>query len=60
LQIGLSLRVEVDTHQRAGTRLAPARRPAAGQETTVFTATERLVDERVAKIIADNSGRAAR
>jgi membrane fusion protein (multidrug efflux system) len=59
LQIGLSLRVEIDTHQRGGARLAAARRPAAGQATDVFATNERLADERVAKIIAENSGRAS-
>jgi membrane fusion protein (multidrug efflux system) len=60
LQIGLSLRVEVNTRERAGGRLAQARRPAAGQQTDVFAATDRVADERVAKIIADNSGRPTR
>jgi len=57
LQIGLSLRVDVDTHERGGPRL-PQAQPAAGpQETTaVFEAPERQAAERIAQIVRQNSG----
>jgi membrane fusion protein (multidrug efflux system) len=57
LQVGLSMRVEVDTRARDGKRLSGAPRYAAGQETRVFEAQEKLADARVAEIIAANSGR---
>jgi membrane fusion protein (multidrug efflux system) len=55
LQIGLSMEVEVDTHERAGERLPKVAR-AASYETRAFTSIDKLADERVAEIIAANGG----
>ena len=59
LQVGLSMRVEVDTHTREGERMptAPAPAPAsAKQETAVFDALGEAADARVAQIIVRNGG----
>jgi membrane fusion protein (multidrug efflux system) len=58
LQVGLSMKVEVDTHSREGERLPTA--PTATvtkQETAVFDALGTAADARVAQIIARNGGR---
>jgi membrane fusion protein, multidrug efflux system len=55
LQVGLSMRVEVDTHERDGTRLPQLARTAGGVETKVFGAADDLAAQRIEKIIADNS-----
>ena len=60
LRIGLSLRVDVDTHERGGAPLRRPRAAAAGQETDVYAGAAREADARVAKIIAENSDRSAR
>jgi membrane fusion protein (multidrug efflux system) len=57
LQVGLSMRVEVDTHSRDGVRMPSDPRTAAGQATAVFEAQAKLADARVAEIIAANRGR---
>jgi membrane fusion protein (multidrug efflux system) len=57
LQVGLSMRAEVDTRGRDGKRMQGAPRNGAGQETKVFEAQEKLADARVAEIISTNSGR---
>ena len=57
LQVGLSMRAEVDTRERDSKRMQGAPRHSAGQETRVFEAQEKLADARVAEIIAANSGR---
>jgi membrane fusion protein (multidrug efflux system) len=57
LQVGLSLRVDVDTHDRDGPRLPQAPRAAASQETSVFELQERQAAERIARIIQDNGGK---
>jgi len=54
LQVGLSMRVEVDTHSREGVRMTADPRKAAGQATAVFEAQEKLADARVGEIIAAN------
>jgi len=55
LQIGLSMQVEVDTHERAGPRLEKKPRTAAGyQAKAIGSADEGAVDERIAAIIAEN------
>jgi membrane fusion protein, multidrug efflux system len=59
LQIGLSMVVEVDTHERGGQRLAGAPRAAPGYETQVYGSADRLADERVGAIIAANSDAAS-
>jgi len=58
LQIGLSMTVEVDTHERSGERLPKVPRPAASYETSVFASTDELADRRIEQIIAANSGAA--
>jgi membrane fusion protein, multidrug efflux system len=60
LQIGLSMEVEVDTHERGGARLAGAPRAPTVYETQAYGPLDRKADERVAEIIAANSGGAAR
>jgi membrane fusion protein (multidrug efflux system) len=54
LQVGLSMRVEVDTHSRDGVRMTADPRKATGQATPVFEAQEKLADVRVGEIIAAN------
>jgi membrane fusion protein (multidrug efflux system) len=56
LQIGLSLRVAIETHDRTGPRLPQAARAPSAQETNVFDAPERKAAERIARIIQDNGG----
>jgi membrane fusion protein, multidrug efflux system len=57
LQVGLSMRVEVDTHAREGERLPAAPTPAvATQETAVFDAQGAAADARVTEIIVRNGG----
>ena len=57
LQIGLSMQVEVDTHQREGERLRKAA-PAAVYETSVFGSVDEQAESRVAAIIEANSAAA--
>ncbi|MGE5090232.1 MAG: HlyD family secretion protein, partial [Candidatus Levyibacteriota bacterium] len=56
LQIGLSMQVDVDTHDRSGVRLPHVAQAAAPWATTVFAAQEALADQRVREIIAANEG----
>jgi len=56
LQIGLCLRVAIDTHDRSGARLPQAARAPTAQETSVFDAPEKQSAERIARIIRDNGG----
>ncbi len=58
LQIGLSMRTYIDTHDRSGKRLIETARARNGQQTDVFAALDKLAAERVAAIIAANSGAA--
>jgi membrane fusion protein (multidrug efflux system) len=55
LQIGLSMRVDVDVHDESGARLPQLAGSASGWSTTVFGSTERAADARVAAIIAANA-----
>ncbi len=55
LQIGLSMRTYVDTHDRSGKRLVETVRRHAGQQTDVFASLDKLAAQRVAEIIAANS-----
>jgi len=57
LQVGLSMRVDVDTRDRKGPRLPQAERGARAQETNVFELSEREAAERIALIIRQNSGK---
>jgi len=55
LQIGLSMQVEVDTHQRSTDRLPEqAAQPAQAVETDVFRSLADVADARVKEIIAAN------
>jgi membrane fusion protein (multidrug efflux system) len=56
LQIGLSMRVYIDTHDRSGKRLVKTAERSAAQHTDVFAGLEKRADERVAAIIAANAG----
>ncbi len=59
LQVGLSMSVEVDTHDRGGEPLGTGSLTAMKQETRVFDALNSEADARVALIIARNAGRPA-
>ena len=59
LQIGLSMQVEVDTHERSGDRL-PLVQSAPTYATDVFHSQDQLANERVRAIIAANEPGAAR
>lgn len=54
LQIGLSMQVEVDTHQREGERLRKAQ-STAGYETRAFGPMDEEAEQRIAAIIEANS-----
>ena len=56
LQIGLSMEVEVDTHERGGERLPKMTRSASAYETQAFASMSDLANRRVAEIIAANGG----
>jgi membrane fusion protein (multidrug efflux system) len=55
LQIGLSMKAEVDTHDRSGARLPELARNVSTYSTDVFGAPDELADRRVREIIALNS-----
>jgi membrane fusion protein (multidrug efflux system) len=60
LQIGLSMKAQVDTHDRDGARLPQLAQNVPTYSTDVFGAPDELADERVREIIALNrSGSAA-
>ena len=54
LQIGLSMQVDVDTHQREGARLPEQTRPAIGYSTDVYDTVDAAAAARVQSIIAAN------
>jgi len=54
LQIGLSMDVEVDTHERGGERLPQLARETPAYSTDVFGSEQRVSEERVKAIIAAN------
>jgi membrane fusion protein, multidrug efflux system len=54
LQIGLSMRADVDVHDRSGARLPQLASTAAPWSTDVFGSSERPADARVAAIIRAN------
>jgi membrane fusion protein (multidrug efflux system) len=62
LQVGLSMVVEVDTHERDAEPRAKVARTAPAFETKAYASLPELADQRVAAIIAANGGdtRAAR
>jgi membrane fusion protein, multidrug efflux system len=56
LQIGLSMQVEVDTHDRSGERLPQVARSVPVYATDVFGSFDSIADARVKTIIAANLG----
>ena len=56
LQVGLSMDVEVDTHDTGGERLPQVTKPAVAYKTDVFGSLESRADARVKEIIAANDG----
>jgi membrane fusion protein (multidrug efflux system) len=54
LQIGLSMQVEIDTHQRDGVRLPQQARSAAAYSTDVYDSVDAAAAQRVRSIIAAN------
>ena len=60
LQIGLSMQVEVDTHDRSGDRLPQLAQSAPAYATEVFRLQEEIAEQRVKAIIAANQGEASR
>ncbi len=54
LQIGLSMQVDVDTHDRSGVRLPQVAQTGAPYATDVFHVQEAVADARVKEIIAAN------
>jgi membrane fusion protein (multidrug efflux system) len=59
LQIGLSMRAEVDTHDSHGPRLPRLARSDAGYATKVFDSNDLMAEERVRSIILANESVAA-
>jgi membrane fusion protein (multidrug efflux system) len=59
LQIGLSMQVEIDTHERGGERLPQIAQSAPLYATDVFGSLDTQADDRVRAIIAANEPRAA-
>jgi len=59
LQIGLSMQVKVDTHDRSGLRLAQTAN-AQSYQTDAFRSADALAAERIAAIIAANGGGSAK
>jgi membrane fusion protein (multidrug efflux system) len=55
LQIGLSMRVDVDTHERSGERLQRVARDKPAYETQAFNSIEPQADEVIERIIAENN-----
>src|SRR5262249_4063616 len=55
LQVGLSMQVEVDTHDRSGERLPRVAPPPQDYTTTVFRTLEDKANERVKSISAVNA-----
>jgi len=55
LQIGLSMKVDVDTHERSATRLQQVERSSPVYETKAFGSTDAEADERIERIIAENA-----
>lgn len=54
LQLGLSMRVDIDTHHRDGERLPKTMRQNAALQTSAFQQLETLASRRIATIIAAN------
>jgi membrane fusion protein (multidrug efflux system) len=56
LQVGLSMQVDVDTHERQGNRLPQLARSATALATDVFRQQDEIANQRVKAIIAANQG----
>jgi len=56
LRLGLSMEVDVDTHDRGGERRAGAARTEPAYRTKVYVAPDQIAEQRVAAIIAANEG----
>jgi len=54
LQIGLSMQVDIDTHQRDGVRLPQQTKPATGYRTDVYDSVDATAAQRIRSIIAAN------
>ncbi len=59
LQIGLSMKVDVDTHDRAAGRLQRVERKAPAYETKAFAGVDAQTEARIEQIIVANSNGAA-
>jgi membrane fusion protein (multidrug efflux system) len=55
LQIGLSMRVDIDTHDRSAGRLERVARDAPAYETKAFVSVDAQANDRIERIIAENS-----
>jgi membrane fusion protein, multidrug efflux system len=55
LQIGLSMKVDVDTHDRSAGRLERVARDSPAYETKAFASVDAQANERIERIIAENS-----
>jgi membrane fusion protein (multidrug efflux system) len=60
LQVGLSMRVDVDVHGAGGDRLPELARVTPSTQTNVFSVAEEQANLRIDEIIAANSGKAQR
>jgi membrane fusion protein, multidrug efflux system len=58
LQIGLSMKVDVDTHDRSAGRLERVARDTPAYETKAFSSVDAQANERIERIIAQNSSAA--
>jgi membrane fusion protein, multidrug efflux system len=58
LQIGLSMKVDVDTHDRSAGRLQRVERQTPAYETRAFASVDPQANERIERIIAENSATA--
>ena len=58
LQLGLSMEVEVDTHERSGELRPLAVRTTPAYQTKAYASLTELADQRVAAIISENGGHA--
>ncbi len=56
LQLGLSMEVEVDTHERDGELRPMAARTAPAYQTKAYASLAELADQRVAAVIKANGG----
>jgi len=59
LQIGLSMKVDVDTHDRSAGRLARVERKTPAYQTSAFQTADSQTDARIEQIIVANSNGAA-